>query len=70
MTKSKYFFKCGNCGRTLTILVDEGRRPLLFMVECASTVKCGWAGRLKPSEAFEIKTVTVKPVRKISKRKL
>jgi len=68
MIKTKYFFKCGNCRRTLTVLVDEGERPLLFMVTCTSTVKCGWAGRFKPSEAFEITTVTVKPVRRIIKR--
>jgi predicted RNA-binding Zn-ribbon protein involved in translation (DUF1610 family) len=68
MKMSKYYFKCPDCGRTLTETVPERKRQLFFVTHCPSTIKCGWGGRLKPSEAFDIKTVNVKPGRKVSRK--
>ena len=66
MKMTKFFFKCPDCRKTLTCTIPEGKRPLMFMTHCSSTIKCGWGGRLKPSEAFDIKTVNVKPRLQIS----
>jgi hypothetical protein len=70
MRMSKYYFKCPDCDRTLTVLVPKGKRPVVFMTHCTSTIKCGWGGGFKPSEAFDIKTVSVKPRIKISEEKI
>jgi hypothetical protein len=64
MTNTKYYFKCKGCGRTITVVVDEEKRPVLFFPNCPSTVKCGGGGRYKPSEAFKIKTVPVQPTKR------
>ena len=64
MTHTKYFFKCRDCGRTITVAVHEGKRPGLFFLNCPSTVKCGGGGRYKPSEAFKIQTVPAQPTRR------
>jgi len=64
MTNTKYFFKCKGCGRTITVVVGEGKRPGLFILNCPSTVKCGGGGRYKASEAFKIKIVPAQPTRR------
>jgi hypothetical protein len=64
MTMTKYFFKCKDCGRTITEIVGAGKPPGLFFLNCPNTVKCGGGGRYKPSEAFKIKTVPVSPTRR------
>jgi hypothetical protein len=68
MKMTKYYFKCPDCGRTLTELMPEGEKPLFFRSHCLSTIKCRWGGRLRPSEAFNTKTVNVKPGRKVSRK--
>jgi hypothetical protein len=64
MTNTKYFFKCRGCGRTITVVVGEGKRPGLFNLNCPRMVKCGEGGRHKRSEAFKIKTVPAQPTRR------
>jgi len=48
MTKTKYFFKCKGWGRIITVVVGEGKRAGLFILNCPSTVKCGGGSRYKP----------------------
>jgi hypothetical protein len=65
MMKTKYFFKCKGCGRTITVSVDKVERPGLFIIHCPNAVKCGSSGRYKPSEALQIKTMRIQPTRRI-----
>lgn len=65
MEMTKYYFRCRDCGRTLTMSVPKGQKPVQFTMQCTSTVKCGWAGDFKPSESFDKKTVNVKSKLKI-----
>jgi hypothetical protein len=68
MKMTKYYFKCPDCRKTLTFPVPEGRgKGGFFDMHCSSAVQCGWAGRFKASDAFDIKTVNVKPRLKTSR---